>query len=85
MIENADIILLEASITLSVIFSVDTLENILLSLQNLLMNRDERPCTPGNVSFKALLTCLFVREFLVLNRINDQIFIDQFHSCTNNF
>ena len=41
IIANADIILLEASVTLSVTFSVDTLEDILLSLQNLLTDRDE--------------------------------------------
>ena len=67
------------------LFSVDTLEDILLLLQNLLTDRDERPRAPGNLYFKTQTACLLVREFLVLNQINDHIFIDKLHTCTSNF
>ena len=55
--QNADITLLEASITISVTFSVNTLEDMLLLLQNLLTDRDERTHTPGNPYCKTLLAC----------------------------
>ena len=54
---NTDITLLEASITISVTFSEDTLEDILFLLQNLLTDGDERPRKPGNLFFKTLLAC----------------------------
>ena len=55
--QNADITLLEASITISVTFSVNTHEDMLLLLQNLLTDRDERTHTPGNLYCKTLLAC----------------------------
>ena len=64
----------EASITISVDCSVDTFEDILLLIHNLLTGRDKRPRTPGYLYFKTLLACLLVREFMVLNKINDHVF-----------
>ena len=52
-----NITLLEASITISVTFSVGTLEDIFLLPQNLLTDQDERPRIPGYLSFKTLLAC----------------------------
>ena len=49
--QNADITLLEVSITISVTFSVDTLEDILLLRKNVLADRDERPRIPGPFFF----------------------------------
>ena len=56
--QNADITLLEAYITISVTFSVVIFEDILLLLQNLLTDWDERPRTPGTLFFETLLACL---------------------------
>ena len=56
IIENADIILLEASITLSVTFQYTLLKTLLL-LQNLLTDWDERPLTLVKTPFKTLVTC----------------------------
>ena len=71
---NANITVQEASITISVDCSVDTLEDILLLIHNLLTGRDKRPHTPGYLYFKTLLACLLVREFMVLNKTNDHVF-----------
>ena len=56
---NADVTLLYASITVPITFSVDTLEDILLLLQNLLTDRNERPHIPAYLFFKKT-ACLFV-------------------------
>ena len=48
----------EASITISLDCSVDTLEDILLLIHNLLTGRDKRPHTPGYLYFKTLLAYL---------------------------
>ena len=46
---------IEASVAISVIFSVDIIEDILHLLQNFLTDRHERPRTPGYLTFKTLL------------------------------
>ena len=53
--QNADITFLEASLTISVTYSINTFEDTLLLLENHLTDRDERPHTPGYLSFKTLL------------------------------
>ena len=53
--QNSDITLLEASITISIPFSVGTPEDIHLLLQNLLTDQDKRSRTPGYLSFKTRL------------------------------
>ena len=48
---------LEVSITISVTLSVDTFEDTLLLLQNLLTDQDERLRIPEYLSFKTLIVC----------------------------
>ena len=55
--QNENIILLEASIIVSVTFLVDTFEDTLLFLQDLLTDWDERPRTLRYLSLKTLLAC----------------------------
>ena len=48
---------LEVSITISVTLSVDTFEDTLLLLQNLLTDQDKRLRIPEYLSFKTLIVC----------------------------
>ena len=56
----------------------------ILFLQNLLTDQNERPHTAESLYFKTLFVCLFVREFLFVNQINEKIFINRLLSYTSN-